>query len=341
MPMYKIRVVIVLAVMLLLSAFSEVRGEIQNLGQRQDSSSVSQSSQAKYLLTVAQIKKLVDTGQCKAAGQAFNQLKSDFPEISRPDSNDFDLFTEAEILRCQGKFVKASRALSRLLDEFPPESRFYDAALDRQFRIATAFLAGAKKSVLGIFKIKGYAEGVRIMDGISYRVALDDPEGIGLKAAIAVAEGYEQRKMFDEAFYRWAEIKDQHQGKKVGKDALLAMARCKQAMYRGPDFDASDLVGRPFNPKSYHDSAKGCYDEFKLRHSTDTERFEIDRRLKEVDEKLALKQFKIGQYYQSRGNKLSANLYYTMVVDRWPNTDSAKMAEEMLVKNSVSPEKTK
>lgn len=329
-----------LSAILLLSVCPVFPAEIQPLEKAQDSGSHSQQIQNNYQLLVAQIKRLVDTGQCKVVIKAFNKLKTDFPEITTPNSNDLGLFIEAEILRCKGKLAKAARRYGKLLDQISPDSMFYQAALDRQFEIATAFLAGAKKPVLGIFKMKGYAEGVRIMEDISYRLALDDPHGMGIKAEIAVAKSYQERKKYDEAFYRWAEIKDRHKTEPLGREALLSMAQCKLAMYKGPGYDDSDLFGRPLNPSSFYDSAKGCYNEFKLKHPQETEKFNIDQKIKEVDEKLAYKQFKIGQYYQETGNKLSANLYFQMVVNRWPQTVTAKIAEQMLIKNSRGQEKT-
>jgi tetratricopeptide (TPR) repeat protein len=339
MTKYKKRIPIVLTAMLLLSVCPVVQAEIRPLEKGWDSGSLSQPNQDNYQLSLAQIQNLVDTGKCKAALKAFNQLKMDFPEIASPDSNDLDIFIEAEMLRCKGQFTKAARTYSRLMDEFPPESRFYEAALERQFRIATAFLAGRKRPILGIFKIKGYAEGVRIMDGISYRLALDDPDGIGIKAAVAVAKSYQERKKYDEAYYRWAEIHDQHSTNLLGKQALINMAQCRNALYRGHQYDTSDLIGRPLNPESYYNSAKSCYQKFKQQYPEDTDEFDIGQRLNEIDEKLAVKQFEIGRYYQERGNMLSANLYYKMVVNRWPQTNAAKMANEILIKNADSQEK--
>ncbi len=340
MPKYKIRILIVLSVILLLSVCPVVRAENQPLESGRDSDSSPEQNWDNYQLSMAQIQELVDAGQCKAATEAFKKLTTDFPEITTPDSNGLDLFIEAEILRCEGKLAKAARRYGNFLDRVPAESRFYKAALERQFGIATAFLAGAKKPVFGIFKIKGYAEGVRIMEDISYRLALDDPEGMGLKAEIAVAKSYQERKKYDEAFYRWAQIKDRYTNEKLGKEALLAMAECKLGMYKGPAYDDSDLIGRPLNPGSFYDSARGCYDEFKLKHPQDAEKFNIEQRIKDVDEKLAYKQFKIGQYYQETGNNLSANLYFQMVVNRWPETVTAEIAEQMLIQNASGQEKT-
>lgn len=323
----KTKIVIVLAG-LLLSAFVPVWAEIGYSDP---------DKQEGFALAVAQTKMLVDTGKCKAAKKAFEQLKTNFPEITQPDSNEPDLFIEAEMLRCTGEFAKAARQYTILMDQFPPESRFYSAALDRQFRIATAFMAGEKKTVLGIFKIKGYAEGIRIMDGINYRLGFDNP--VGIKAAVEVARCYQERKKFDEAYYRWDEIREQCSDDKLRKEALLFMAQCRLAVYKGYEYDTSSLIGRPLNPESYYNSAKSCYEKFRQQYPDDANDFGIGQSLKEIDEKMALKQYKIGQYYQENGNNLSANLYYRMVVERWPGTEAAKMAEEMLGPCAVAEER--
>ena len=326
--MYKIRIIIVLSVMLILTPFSMVSAEILFSDQDQ---------QNRFSIAVAHIKILVDTGQCKEAQQAFEQLKTDYPEITVIHSDDLDLFIQAEILRCQGKLSKASASFRKLLDDFP-EGKFYDAALDRQFRIATAFLAGHKRPFLGIFTIKGYSLGVRLMEDISYRVPLADPDGMGTKAALAVAEHYQQRKMYEEAFHRWAEIHEQHGTNRLGKQALLEMAQCREALYRGHPYDTSDLIGRPLNPQSYYDSAKSNYEKFKRQYPQDADEFNIEKRINEIDEQLAVKQYETGRYYQERGNLLSANLYYRMVVNSWPETEAAKMAAEKLAQHAAPEE---
>lgn len=332
MPEYRIKLVILLTVGVLLSTFSLVLADMESLDQEPE-------SRDKSLMTVARIGEYVDTGRCKEIQTAFEQLKADFPEIAGPNLNDLDSFIEAEILRCEGNYVKAAASYGRFMDHFP-DSKFYDLALERQFQIATAFLAGRKRPILGIFKIKGYADGVRIMESITYRQTLHDPEGIGIKAAVAVAQSYQDRKLYNEAYYRWAEIHDQHRTNNLGKQAMLNMARCRRALYRGHQYDTSDLIGRPLNPESYYNSAKSCYQKFKQQYPEDADDYKIEQKLNEIDEQLAWKQFEIGRYYQERGNIMSANLYYRMVVDRWPRTNIAALARQMLMPGSGTEENT-
>ena len=306
----KTRFVIVSAAILLLSASSIFSAETWHLGQDGDWKAMSAKSKDKYLLAVAQIKKLVNMGQTEAVGQAIDKLKNEFPEIAGPD---LDAFIEAEILFCEGEFTRAVRGYDKLLAEYPG-SELYEAVLDREFAIATAFLAGQKRPILKVFKIRGYATGVKIMERISDRAG-NAP--IGKKAAVAVAQSYERRGKFNEAYHKWSEVSSRWPRDQIGKDALLGMARSKHAAYRGPRYDASSLI-----------SAKSYYENFKLQYPDDAREIDVEARLKQINEQLAYKQFNTGKYYQKTGDKQSANFYYQMVVDNWPQSTAAKMARE-------------
>jgi outer membrane protein assembly factor BamD len=281
------------------------------------------SAEDKYLLAVAEIKKLVNMGETKAVGQAINKLKKDFPGAVGPD---LDAFMKAEMLYSKGKFTKAARAYDKFLAEFPT-SEFYEAAMDRQFAIATAFLGGQKKRVLGVFKMSTYDEGIKIMEKISDRAG-DAP--IGINAAVAVAQSYEKRGMFAEAYHKWSEISSRWPTGQIGKDSLLNMARCKHAAYKGPKYNGSDLI-----------SAKSYYENFKLRYPKDAEAIDVDKILKQIDEQLACKEFNTGKYYQQTGNKQPANLYYQMVVDNWPDSTAANMAKEAMKEKESGAKKGK
>jgi hypothetical protein len=290
---------------------------------------------SQYLLAVSQAKKLVNTGQCAAAKKALEQLKKDFPKIVAPDPTSlkaFDAFVNAEILFCKGKFTKALRSYDKFLDKHYHESELYEVALDRQFSIGMAFLSGRKKAVLRIFKIKGYAEGAEIMKSITNRVGLDTP--IGIKAAKAVAQSYEKREKFNDAYEKWAELSLQWETGQIAKDALLGMARCKHAAYKGPKYDASDLI-----------SAKSYYEKFGSQYPEHAQQIHINKILSQINEQLAYKQFTIGRYYQKTWHKQKdageidpANLYYQTIIDddTWQGTTAAKMADKML-KDKQSP----
>ncbi|MFA5239967.1 MAG: hypothetical protein WC476_09730 [Phycisphaerae bacterium] len=270
------------------------------------------SAEDKYLLEVSEIKKLVNMGETTAVRKAVDKLKQDFPEAAGPE---LDAFLKAEILYSRGKFTKAVWNYDKFLEKFPT-SELYAAALDRKFAIATAYLGGQKKTVLGVFKIKGYAEGIKIMEKISDQAG-DAP--IGLNAAVAVAQCYERRGKFSEAYSKWSEISSRWPSGEPGKDSLLSMARCKFSGYKGPRYDGSGLV-----------SARSYYEDFKLRYPEDAEKIGVGETLSEVNEQIAYKEFSTGEYYRKTGNEQSAKLYYQMVVSGWPESTAAGMAKKAM-----------
>jgi len=308
MPDCRIKIVI-LAVAVLLMALSTA------------SAGAYADSENKFLNAVAEARKLVDTRSTSDARKAYDAIKVDFPETAGPD---FDIFVKAEIYYCKDEFSKAVRNYNKMLTEFP-KSKLTDAALGREFAVAKAYLAGRKKTLLGFIKIKGYAEGIKIMEKIAERVGLDTQ--MGIDASVAVAENYEQRRKFNEAFLKWWEISLEWETGPVGRDALLGMARNKHAVYnKHPEYK------RPFYDSSCLSSAKSYYVRFKLLYPQNAREIGVDEILEEIDEQLAYKQLSIGRYYQRTGSIQSANLYFDMVVKDWPGSKAAQEAKELLTK---------
>ena len=319
--MKEYRIVVTLLVVLMglavSSLFSEDTWRLDKEGQWK-----TVSNEDKYLMEVTEIKRLINMGETEAVGNAINELKNNFPEIAGPD---LDAFMKAEMLYSEGKFTEAVRSYDKFLAQFP-SSEFYEAALSRQFAIATAFLGGQKKSILGgVVKLNGYAEGAKIMAAITDRAG-DSP--IGIRAAVAVAQSLEERAKFEQAYLKWSEISSRWPTGQTGKDAALAMARCKHASYRGPKYDASYLI-----------SAKGYYESFKLRYPAEADELGIDGILEQISEQLAYKQFNVGRYYQQIGNIQSANVYYQMVIDNWPGSTAAEMAKQAMNEENSGAEK--
>jgi outer membrane protein assembly factor BamD (BamD/ComL family) len=296
-----------MAVIAGLTAFPVFSADTWRLGEEGQWKAV--SADDKYLLAVAEIKNLINMGETAAVGKAVEKLKKDFPEVAGPD---LDAFMKAEILFCEGKYTRAVRSYDKFLADFPT-SRLYEAALDRKFAIGTAFLGGQKKRVLGVFMMSRYDEGIKVMERISDRAG-DAP--IAKRAAVAIAQSYEKREKYNDAYHKWSEISARWPGGQIGEDALLNMARCKHAAYRGPKYDVSNLV-----------SAKSYYESYKLRYPESAKAIDVDKILEQIDGQLAYKEFTIGEYYQKTAHNQAAELYYQMVSSNWPDSTAAEMTK--------------
>lgn len=306
------------------AALTTVSADTWHLEDGKSWESISTQGQDKLLLAIAEAKRLVNSGQTKAARKAFKKIKEDFPKIA---ARDLDIFIKAELLLSQRKLTKAARTYDKLLTKFP-QTRFREASLDRQFSIGTVYLGGRKKSFLCLIKFSGYAEGIRIMEKVTDRAGINTT--MGTEAAIAVARNYEQRKKFQEAYLKWWEISLEWQTGQIGRDALLGMAQAKHAIYnKNPEHK------RPFYDASCLRSAKSYYERFRLLYPDDAKALGVGKILTEITEQLAYKEYTIGQYYKRTGNKQSANLYFNEVVSDWPDSYAAEKAREMLDNNLI------
>ena len=151
---------------------------------------VGQEGNADFMMAVAQAKQLVSTGKTDKAKKAFAKLKKDYPQLA---GDDFDAFVKAELLFSQRKYDKASSAYDKFTEQFP-ESAFYQSAIERQYQIATAFLAGQKRTALKVFKLSAYEEGSEIMNKIADRAG-DAPIAQNALKTLAQAEKKEVHTM--------------------------------------------------------------------------------------------------------------------------------------------------
>ncbi|MBN2136734.1 MAG: tetratricopeptide repeat protein [Sedimentisphaerales bacterium] len=304
----------------LLTAFSTVNADVWRLDQDEDWRAI--SPQDKFLVAVSDVKKLVNTGKTEDARRAYEQLKKDFPALA---DKDLDAFIDAEILFSQGSFTKAYRAYEKIMRD-QPQTRLRPAVLDRQFAIGTAYLGGQQKVVLRIVKLKGDAEGVKIMEKITDRAGIDSI--LGLRAAIAVAQNYNKRQMFADEYLKWWEISLQYKTGRVAKDALLGMAKSKHAIYnkqppeRRPFYDAANLK-----------TARTYYQKFTALYPEDADELGIAETINLITEQLAEKQLTIAKYYDRTGKTQSANLYYDMVTKDYPGTQAAQEANQSRIGN--------
>jgi len=273
------------------------------------------------LNAVGSIQRLTDEGQDGAVRAAFNQLKKDLPQIAEFDLN---LFANAEVSLARHKYDTAAKDFQKVVDDYP-ESELRPPALVRLFKIGCSYLDGRALYSLVLFKIPGYDRGIEILDKVSEEVGLEDPNGLGVKGAAAVARSYERRAMAEEAYLKWSEIAAVWDAGPLGRDALLGMAQNKLNAYtRHPAhrrhlYDGANLT-----------AARTYYLKFKDLYPQDANQMDVDRIVQQIDQDMAHKQLAIGRYYQRTGRPQAANLYFDMVVREWPDTQAAQTAREAL-----------
>lgn len=287
-------------------------GETYHLKNGKEWQKVGQAPDSAYLAAVSNIKKLIDQNKHKEASKAINELKTAFPELV---GEDFNALVEAELLFAKKKFIKASRKYEMFLDSYP-DSDFYEMAMERQFTIADLFIKGQKRPVLGVLQLNAYEEADKIMRNIADRSG-DAP--IAKRALTTLAKGYQKRKEYEDAFLVWADISDRWPTGDLGRQSMLEMAHSLHSAYRGPKYDSTTLL-----------SAKSYYEQFKARYPGQVDKYDINEKIKLVEEQIAYKEFEIAEYYTRAELPEAAAPYYQFTSETWPETSAAKMADEVI-----------
>lgn len=292
--------------------------ETLKLHEGKDWQPVSSDPQQRFEKALSDLEDLVKSGDKGDVKDFLAQLKDDFPQRAGPD---LELYAMGELQYWKDRYAKAMAKYEKLLKDYP-SSEFAKPTMDREYEIAEAYLGGRKKTVLGIFRVRGYSEGVEIMERLSDRAGLDDPDSIGLKAAIAVAEHYEAREKYLDAYLKWSEIASYWEMGPIGKRAILRMAEDNFAAYNKPPEKR-----RPLLDSSKLATAKTYYERFALRYPQDAKKHDIPAKLERIDEEMAYKEYTIGRFYQHTDKTEAADFYYAMVIDKWPDTEAAGMAK--------------
>ncbi|MBN1787782.1 MAG: outer membrane protein assembly factor BamD [Sedimentisphaerales bacterium] len=273
---------------------------------------VDQAGGSAFMMAVAQAKQLISTGQTAKAKKAYEELQADYPQIA---GDDFDAFVKAEMLYGQRDYVRAAQAYDRFTDKFP-QSKFYQSALERQQQIATAFLYGQKITALKVIKIRAYEEGDTIMHKIADKAG-DAP--VAKSALKTLANSRAKRGDYYEAYRAWSDVSNRWPTGQTGQEALFGMARTLEQSYNGPKFDSKVL-----------ESSKSYYSEYQKRYPDVADELDVTRTLDNIEENLAEKDLTVGNFYFKTGKYTAAKMYYEKVIKTWPDSISARQAEQKM-----------
>jgi outer membrane protein assembly factor BamD (BamD/ComL family) len=297
-----------------LSLAAVAAAETWRLTEGQTWQPVGQTGEGGSVMAVSKAKQLVSTGKTGQAKKAFAKLKADYPELA---GKDYDAFVKAELLYSKRKYEKAAWAYDNFTEQFP-QSPLFDSALERQYQIATAFLGGQKRKVLGVFKLHAYEEGSEIMNKIADKAG-DAP--IAKNALTTLAVSGEKRGAYDEAYQAWSVVESKWPTGQIGEDALLGMARSLELDYKGPKFDSKVI-----------ESSRSYYSDYQKRYPDTAAELKVSDKIVQLDEKLAEKELTVADYYARTGSDTAAGMYYQRTINDWPNSTMAKQAEKKLDK---------
>lgn len=320
--MIKLRNLFIISTGLLTALTTVCVAETYHLSSENRWQNTDASEEGQYLLSMSRVKQQIMSGSKTDAVAALEQLKQEFPSLA---GEPFDAYLEAERYYAQEKWYKAATRYSQFADTWP-DSPLQPAALERIFSIATAYLQGQKRTFIKVLKLPAFDTGAELMHNLADRAG-NAP--IALRALTTLAENQEKKEKYLDAYQTWAEISDRWPTGEAGQLALMRMAQTLHASYDGTEYDASVL-----------ESARTYFEDFINRYGEErAAEFEIPETLEMINEQLAYKTYQMGFYYERTGSMEAAEVYYNKVLNKWPDSDAAKMAAARLADDAAPPVK--
>jgi outer membrane assembly lipoprotein YfiO len=205
-----------------------------------------------------------------------------------------------------------------------PNGAFFDRALDREYKIADAFLKGKKRRAMKILMLSAKDEGIDIL----LRISTHSPNSeLGQKSLIRVADYHFNNGDYKDAINTYEDFEKQYPKSPRRAYAMLQTAKAYVNSYKGIMWDDTPLV-----------DAKRKYEIFAAAYPKMAKSENVPETLKQIYEIRAHKVYNTAEFYKRVHRTDAALYYYQKTVDEFPNTQWAETAKEML--SAMSPDKT-
>lgn len=268
---------------------------------------------------LAMIRKYVEQGKGAKAVKAAKKFLLD-----RPDARECEevllLAGQAEFDR--KRYYQAFEWFEKQLRNYPG-GRFFDRALDREFRIAEKFLAGEKQIVWKVFRLSAREEGLEILSRI---VEHAPGTRMAQKALMLTGNYHFRRAKYNEAIEAYDRFLELFGKTPAAAHAMLQAARATLASFSGVDHDETPLIEAEHRFRLY-------VERFPLRAEKTGAAADLER----IAYLRAQKLFSTARFYQRIGRKKSAVFYYRRVIEQYPAGVWAAKAEKAIGKLGVTP----
>lgn len=269
--------------------------------------------------TLDHVEQLISGGQYLAAKrQAVQWVKTHKKSAAR----DRGLYLLAQANFSYGDRIESFYEFDELLDLYP-DSTLFNAALQRQYEIADAYLRGYKRRFLGVPMFGAEDEAVEML----YRLQQRSPGSpLAEKAMLRTGDYYYKTSDFDLAADVYAAFV-----KTYGRSPEVPRVRLRQAFsyyaqFRGLKFDATPII-----------DAREQLAGILVMYPKLAEEENLAPVIERIDETFARKIFQTGDFYRRTDEPKAAVYTWRYLIQVYPKSKEAVSAKRELAKmpNSV------
>jgi len=280
-----------------------------------------------------------DEGEKLFKEKQFDKAAKKFKEAAQRWENspleERAMFMEAESYFFADRYPKANDGYVTLIKKYV-NTQFLDRVITRQFAIARYWEQHHRASPhwpttpnlfdksRHFFDTKGHA--LKVYESIR----LNDPTGpLADDALFATANSHFLSGRYADADYYYGELRKEYPDSDFQYQAHLLGLQCKLLCYQGPDYDQTPLV-----------EARQLTEQLLTQFSRELgdERERILETRQQVAAALAVRDWKMAQFYEGKSEYGSARYYYEQLVRDYPTTKLAEEAQTRLAAISDKPD---
>ncbi len=222
-----------------------------------------------------------------------------------------------------GDYVRAFEAYKKLNENYP-QSEKNDEVVERVFKIGEMFLAGYKDKVAGVINLSRRGKSVEVFEHI---VQIAPFGKFGDQAQFQIGIAHKTMGRYREAVEAFQKFVDRYPSSVLLDDAYFQLAESSYQFSSRATRDQYALEDAITNISTY-------LEKYPESNASD----KVIQLRKEIEERDAEKNYRIGLYYEEQNEFESARLYFEDAAQKYPNTVAGKQAAEKAKSVTVSVE---
>jgi outer membrane protein assembly factor BamD len=258
-------------------------------------------------------------GQCLEGEEEFSDA-IDWYEDLVDDYPDSDFSPEAQFrigicLEEEDELLEAFEAYQKLFDEYPGDGSLNEI-LKRQYAIGEAFMNGRKR----LFVFFRMRSGLGTAEDI-FRAILKNATFSKVSTLAQYSLGWvlQMDGDYKGAILEYNQVLTNYPGTEVIPLALFNIGICYYEEALSSDYDAGEV-----------NEALQYLTRFIRRFSDNPNRSEAEEKILELIDHKAEKAYAIANYYNSPDSFTGARIYYQEIIDKYPESRYARLAEKKL-----------
>ena len=213
------------------------------------------------------------------------------------------------------EYEQAFLAYQKAIEAYPFSKRM-EEMIEREFEIGNKFYAGERVKLWGIPTFPSVWKAIemyqKVVDNAPYGKYAD-------RSLYKIGECYKKGGDYQAARLAFQKLIDEHPESKLAEEANFQVGLC-----------ASQASLKPTYDQSVTDEALKEIEDFSSRHPESKLTAEADKMHQALRDKKAQSDFSIAEFYWKQKHYDSAAVYYRNIIDNYPETAAAKIAQERL-----------